>query len=544
MTGPLLKIIDLRVETVAAPNRKNTAPAVILDGVDLTLERCEVLGLIGESGAGKSTLGLAAMGFARRGLRLAGGEVWLDGTELVGAEEEVLHHLRGRKVAYVAQSAAAAFNPAHRLLSQVVEVTRIHRHIDTGEAAERARALFARMGLPSPDAFGRRYPHEVSGGQLQRAMTAMALAGQPDLLVFDEPTTALDVTTQIDVLAIIKEVIRESGSAALYITHDLGVVAQVADRIKVLQHGKEVEEQDTTDLLNAPREAYTRALLNVRQVSQDAKAGEDDAQVLTLDTIGAAYGRDQVLWDVSVTLRKGTSLAIVGESGSGKSTLARVIVGLLPPKAGRVIYQGKEISKSLDGRSKAMRKAIQLIYQLPDVAMNPRQKIGELVGRPARFFLGLTKAQTDARVRDLLEMVDLPADMANRYPNQLSGGQKQRVCIARALAAEPQMVICDEVTSALDPLVADGIIELLLRLQKKLGLSYIFITHDMAMVRAIADDVVVMQNGRVVEQGSKDAIFAPPHADYTHLLISSTPEMRSGWLEEILQNQKMAAAGN
>ncbi|MFV2054057.1 ABC transporter ATP-binding protein [Aliiroseovarius sp. YM-037] len=544
MTEPLLQMRDLRIETEVNPRDKNARPVEILKGIDLTLNRGEVLGLIGESGAGKSTIGLAALGFARRGLRLSGGEVWLDGKELRRAPEDVLRNIRGQKVAYVAQSAAAAFNPAHRLLSQVLEVTNIHHQMDTGKAAKRAVELFGRMGLPHPEEFGKRYPHEVSGGQLQRAMTAMALAGEPDLLVFDEPTTALDVTTQIDVLAIIKDVIRDFGSAALYITHDLGVVAQIADRIKVLRHGQEVEEQETAALLANPREDYTRDLLNVRRASTDANGTDRDETILALDHIDAAYGAVQVLWDVSVALRRGTCLAIVGESGSGKSTLARVIMGLLPPVKGQITYQGDALSGALVGRSTISRKAIQMVYQLPDVAMNPRQNVGEIIGRPAQVFLGLSRTAARERAKELLELVDLPPDMIDRFPNQLSGGQKQRVCIARALAAEPDTVICDEVTSALDPLVAEGITELLLRLQRKLGVSYIFITHDMAMVRAIADDVVVMQNGRVVEQGPKDTIFEPPHADYTHLLISSTPEMRTDWLETVLQERRMEAAGN
>lgn len=544
MTELLLQMRGLRIETEVNPRKKNDKPIEILKGIDLTLNRGEVLGLIGESGAGKSTIGLAAMGYARRGLRLSGGEVWLDGEELRSAPEDVLCRIRGKKVAYVAQSAAAAFNPAHRLLSQVLEVTNIHQHVDPGMAAKRAVDLFGRMGLPHPEEFGTRYPHEVSGGQLQRAMTAMALAGEPDLLIFDEPTTALDVTTQIGVLVVIKEVIRDFGSAALYITHDLGVVAQVADRIKVVRRGQEVEEQETAALLADPREDYTRDLLNVRRASTGAKGAEKDEVVLSIDHIDAAYGSVPVLWDVTVALRRGTCLTIVGESGSGKSTLARVIMGLLPPNKGSISYQGDTLSNALAGRSAASRKAIQMVYQLPDVAMNPRQSIGEIIGRPAQVFLGLSKSAALNRAKELLELVDLPPEMIDRFPNQLSGGQKQRVCIARALAAEPDTVICDEVTSALDPLVAKGITELLLRLQRKLGVSYIFIIHDMAMVRAIADDVVVMQNGRVVEQGPKEDIFAPPHADYTHLLISSTPEMKTGWLEKVMAERRMEAAGN
>lgn len=544
MSRPLLQIRGLRIETEVNPSLRRAEAVEILKGVDVTLDRGEVLGLIGESGAGKSTIGLAAMGYARRGLRLSGGEIWLDGQELRGADEDELARIRGQKAAYVAQSAAAAFNPAHKLLGQVLEVANIHRHIDPSRAAKRAVELFGRMGLPNPEEFGQRYPHEVSGGQLQRAMTAMALAGEPDLLIFDEPTTALDVTTQIDVLAIIKEVIHDFGSAALYITHDLGVVAQIADRVKVLRHGREVEEQETGALLESPREDYTRDLLNVRRKTTSEDDTHKTETILELHNIDAAYGDTKVISDVSIALRRGTCMAIVGESGSGKSTLARIVMGLLPPTKGEIRYDGGRMSNALDGRSAISRKAIQMVYQLPDVAMNPRQTIGDIIGRPAQVFLGLSRPASRRKACELLELVDLPVEMVDRYPNQLSGGQKQRVCIARALAAEPELVICDEVTSALDPLVAEGITELLLRLQRKLGVSYLFITHDMGMVRAIADDVAVMQAGRIVEQGRNKDIFEPPYADYTHLLITSTPEMRTGWLETVLGERRIEAGGN
>ena len=541
MTKPLLDIRNLRIATEPGLTGESYE---ILKGVSLTLNRGEVLGLIGESGAGKSTLGLAAMGYARRGLYLSGGEIFLDGQELRGAAELKLRQLRGRRVSYVAQSAAAAFNPAHKLLAQVLEITNIHQHLDLKEATSQAINLFSRMGLPDPEVFGDRYPHEVSGGQLQRAMTAMALVGKPDLIVFDEPTTALDVTTQIEVLAIIKEVINEFETAALYITHDIAVVAQVSDRIKVLRYGKEIEEQPTQGLLNHPKEDYTIELLGVCKTKSDNENLPDAVPILSARNITAAYGPVTILHNVTVDLRRGSNLAIVGESGSGKSTLARVITGLLPPVEGEVILGGQQLSPSLAKRSTQERKTVQLIYQQPDVAMNPQQTISDIIGRPAQVFNNMSKSEAIKRVKELLVMVDLGSDLMGRYPGQLSGGQKQRVCIARALAAEPELIICDEVTSALDPLVADGIIQLLLRLQTQLGLSYIFITHDMGMVQSIADDVVVMQNGKIVEKGAKKDIFAPPYADYTHLLITSTPKTEEGWLEQVLADRRMDSAGN
>ena len=541
MSENLLEIRGLSISTEPSSSGHSTE---ILKGVDLTVSRGEVVGLIGESGAGKSTLGLAALGYSRRGLRLSDGEIYLDGVELRCLNEDGLRAVRGRKASYVAQSAAAAFNPAHTLLNQVIEVTHIHRHLDIRQTSSEAVELFRRMGLPDPQNFGDRYPHEVSGGQLQRAMTAMALIGQPDLIVFDEPTTALDVTTQIDVLAIIKEVIRDMNTAAIYITHDIAVVAQVSDRIKVLRHGKEIEEQPTQGLLHTPENAYTTQLLRARNRSGDRSSDDKSDVILSIDDVSAGYGEQTVLHNISIELRKCCNLAIVGESGSGKSTLARVIMGLLPPKKGSIDFKGTQLSPTLARRSRLDRQIIQMIYQLPDVAMNPRQTVGEIIGRSARVFLNDSKSASIKRAGQLLEMVDLSPDLIERYPGQLSGGQKQRVCIARALAAEPELIICDEVTSALDPLVADAILDVLMKLQNQLGVSYIFITHDMGMVRAIADDVVVLRYGKINEQGRREDVFSPPYTDYTHLLISSTPEITEGWLEKAISERRIEAAGN
>jgi peptide/nickel transport system ATP-binding protein len=541
MSQPLLEIRDLQITPLTSVSGEDNR---ILKGIDLNLNRGEVLGLIGESGAGKSTLGLAAMGYVKRGLKHSSGWISFEGQELQLDDIQQLQRLRGRRISYVAQSAAASFNPAHKLLKQVVEVAQIHGHIPSGKAVSRAIELFERMGLPDPGIFGERYPHEVSGGQLQRAMTAMALVGGPDLIVFDEPTTALDVTTQIDVLAIIKEVIAEMNTAALYISHDLAVVSQIADRIKVLRHGEEIEEQATRSLMNNPQQSYTRELLAVRH-SSDAEQRETAAQpILSVKNVSAAYGKTDVLANISIELKRGTSLAIVGESGSGKSTLARVITGLLPPKHGEVIYQGHALSPALKHRSQDSLKSIQMIYQTPDVAMNPRQSVLDIISRPA-FLLGHYSAD-DAlkRARELLDLVELDQSLGNKFPGQLSGGQKQRVCIARALAVNPEVIICDEITSALDPLVAQGILKLLLDTQGEMGVSYVFITHDIGLVRAIADDVVVMRHGQVVEQGTKEAIFKPPFDDYTHLLISSTPVTEAGWLEKIIKERRIEAAGH
>ena len=519
----------------------------IIKGVDLKLHKGEVLGLIGESGAGKSTLGLAAMGFARPGCRLTSGEIWFDGVDLMKEPEAAKQKLRGARIAYVAQSAAAAFNPAHTLMEQTIEAGVRHGLVSAEEAREDAKKLFAAMDLPDPNNIGDRYPHQVSGGQLQRAMTAMAMASRPDLIIFDEPTTALDVTTQVNVLAAMRNAVEQFHTAAIYITHDLAVVAQMADRIKVLRYGVEVEEADTRTMLSDPKEDYTKSLWAVRSFKRPQKPAISTGAtpVISVQNVTAAYGKVPVLFDVGFDIHEGRTVAVVGESGSGKSTAARCITGLLPPKQGHVEYMGEALPLDYRKRDKDQLRQAQMIYQMADTALNPRKTIGELIGRPVQFYKGLTGKEKRRRVDQLLEEIELEPDQYfNRLPSELSGGQKQRIGIARALAAEPKFIICDEVTSALDQLVAEGILKLLARLQDELGLSYMFITHDLATVRSIADEVVVMKDGRVIEQGPKDDMFKPPHHPYTDLLLSSVPEMDPDWLTNLLQERGVDNIGD
>jgi peptide/nickel transport system ATP-binding protein len=540
----LLEIKNLRIEATSYPPGEAPRKVVLVDDVSVSVEQGRVLGLIGESGAGKSTIGLSAMGFARGGARLAGGQILLNGRDIRSAGPSDLRSLRGREVTYVAQSAAAAFNPAKRLMEQVIEASLHHKLMTRAEAEARAVELFRKLGLPNPETFGSRYPHQVSGGQLQRAMTAMALCPKPDLVVFDEPTTALDVTTQIDVLVAIKAAIRDTGVAALYITHDLAVVAQVADDIIVLRGGKKVEYGTTDQIINAPQQAYTQALVSVRSIDHVEKA--DTASVLSVANVTARYRGTNfdVLKNVTVDLSAGQTLAVVGESGSGKSTLARVITGLLPAAQGRITFAGRALSPDLASRSKDDLRELQMIYQMADTAMNPRQTVGTIIGRPLEFYFGLKGEAKRKRIQELLEEIEMGAGFIDRYPAELSGGQKQRVCIARALAAKPKLIICDEVTSALDPLVADGILKLLLSLQAREGVAYLFITHDLATVKAIADKIAVMYRGQIVRYGSKTDVLTPPFDDYTDLLLSSVPEMKLGWLEKVLASRKMESGGN
>ncbi|WP_152225658.1 ABC transporter ATP-binding protein [Pseudomonas sp. SCB32] len=519
----LLKIDGLHVQALDGKP--------IIRGIDLQLRRGEVLGLIGESGAGKSTLGLSAMGYERPGCRISAGSILFDGEDLAQAPESRKRQLWGSRIAYVAQSAAASFNPAHRLIDQYVETAVQHGVMPEQQARADAVEMFRRMRLPQPESFGLRYPHQVSGGQLQRAMTAMAMACRPDLIVFDEPTTALDVTTQLEVLATIRDLVRQFHTAALYITHDLAVVAQMADRIMVLRHGQTVEEAATRDMLDNPREAYTRTLWSVRSLQHETRLAESQAPLLALSNISASYGPLPVLQDVSLEIPEGATVAVVGESGSGKSTLARVLTGLLPRNRGTLAFQGEPLPPRCQSRSPATLKNIQMIYQMPDTALNPRQRIREILGRPLAFYLGLKGAQKEARLGELMEQIELPPEQfLDRFPGELSGGQKQRICIARALAAEPRLIICDEITSALDQVVAKGVLLLLKRLQQQLGLSYLFITHDLDTVRSIADHIVVMHQGRIVEQGPAPQVLAPPHHDYTARLLASVPQMDPDWL--------------
>ncbi|MEJ5022647.1 ABC transporter ATP-binding protein [Ochrobactrum vermis] len=522
-----LRIHNLRIEVPAA------SPIVLVNDISFEVGSGQVLGLIGESGAGKSTIGLSALAHTRGGARITGGEIWLNEQNILQLPGKAVRGIRGTEVCYVAQSAASAFNPAKQLGDQVIEASVHHGVFTRQNAQKRAVELFRILGLPEPEQFGKRYPHQVSGGQLQRAMTAMALCPSPSLVVFDEPTTALDVTTQIGVLAAIKDAIRQTGTAALYISHDLAVVAQIADEIMVLRHGSMVEHGTASQIIEKPVEPYTKALVSAKN-PVPKKAPLDGLPLLVVDKVSAGYGAaTNILEDISFKLRRGTTLAVVGESGSGKSTLGRVITGLLAPSAGTIQFDGTALPASFNKRPRELLRRIQLIHQMADTALNPRHSVRELIGRPLSLYFGMKKTDREQRVRELLDQIELGPQFLDRLPSELSGGQKQRVAIARALAAKPELIVCDEPTSALDPLVAEGILELLCRLQAETAISYLFITHDIEIVRAIADSVAVMHHGRIIRYGDKTSVLSPPFDDYTKLLLDSVPKLEIGWLDRL-----------
>ncbi|HLW89867.1 MAG TPA: ABC transporter ATP-binding protein [Roseiarcus sp.] len=534
----LLQLQGLKVETIRG--------AVLVDKVDVTLKRGEILGLIGESGAGKSTIGLAAMAYARAGCRITGGVVAINGTDLRASTAAQRRNFRGKSISYIAQSAAASFNPAMTLMDQFCEAPVIHGVMSRQEAEAYARRLFRILQLPDPDNFGARYPHEASGGQLQRAMAAMAMSCRPDIIVLDEPTTALDVTTQIEVLALLRDLIREFGTAGLYVTHDLAVVAQIAHRIMVLRHGKMIEVGDAKQILEHPTTPYATALVNERRAATHLPLmapKEEGGPILSMTKVDAGYVAGiPIVKNINIELKRGETLAVVGESGSGKSSTARVVTGLLPRWTGDVKLAGETLPPDLRQRSRDVMRRLQMVHQMPDVALNPRQTLAEIIGRPAAFFFKRSAAAVRNRVTELLRQVGLPEDFAGRRPGQLSGGQKQRVCIARALAAEPDLIICDEPTSALDPLVAEEVLKLLKRLQEELGLAYMFITHDLGTVRRIAHRTAVMLKGEIIAQGPTAQIFAPPYHPYTEKLIASVPEMDTTWLDHVLASRGGVAA--
>jgi len=550
MTDNLFEFKDLKI----GATKEDGTYIPIVKGVSFNIKPGEVVALIGESGSGKTTISLGALAYTKPGLEFSGGEVLLYGENVLTMSDEETRALRGAKVAYLAQSAAATFNPALTIGEQVTESAVMHGILTQEAATKRAEELYHALELPDPLRIGYRYPHQVSGGQLQRLMAAMALCGKPDLLVLDEPTTALDVTTQIEVLKAFKKVIQEENAAAVYVTHDLAVVAQVADHIVVLYSGEIMEQGPVDQIINHPTHEYTRRLMSAVRPQPTAGLGEAskmesrDQDAMEVIEMTAGYGGIvdgepliTILRDINIDVGHAEVIGVIGESGCGKSTLARVMAGLLPQARGDVKLNGNVLEPDLHDRKLADLQKVQFVYQMADTALNSKQHINTIIGRPLEFYHGITGKENRNKVREILEMVELPPEFADRYPSELSGGQKQRVNLARSLASNPDVMLCDEVTSALDSIVGSNVIKLLRGQRDKTGVSFVFISHDLSTVASFADKIVVLYAGRVVEQGPTDAVLTPPYHPYTRLLISSVPELRIGWLEDTMQKREMAA---
>ncbi|MGO8113188.1 ABC transporter ATP-binding protein [Rhizobium leguminosarum] len=543
-----IEIRDLKVEATTDSGRR----VEIIKGVSLDVAEGEIVALIGESGSGKTTIALTLMGHTRAGCRISGGSVSVGGKDMVTLSEKQRAKVRGTEVAYVPQSAAAAFNPATSIIDQVIEVTRIHHLMSPDEARARAVELFRALSLPDPETIGSRYPHQVSGGQLQRLAAAMALIGDPTLVIFDEPTTALDVTTQIEVLRAFKSVMKKGGIAGVYVSHDLAVVAQIADRIVVLKGGETQETGTTEEILNNAKHPYTRELLAAFEPKPRGAAGPAEpaaAPLLSIDDLVAGYGQRQAdglplvraVEHVSLKVEKGRNLGIIGESGCGKSTLARAIAGILPAAVGSIVFDGTELRRSARERSREQLREMQIVFQYADTALNPAKSVEDILDRPLVFYHAMDRKARNIRIDQLLDMVRLPRNLRHRRPGELSGGQKQRVNFARALAADPKLILCDEITSALDTVVAAAVIDLLKELQRELGLSYIFISHDLSVVEAICDEIVVMYGGRKVEEITSLTVKAPQHP-YSQLLFSSVPTLDPAWLDGLQQDPELVRA--
>ncbi len=513
--------------------------AAIVDDVSFELCRGEVLGLVGESGSGKTTAGLALMGYTRRGLRITGGSVHVGGRDILALDDEGLEQVRGRVVAYVPQDPASALNPAMKVGPQLREVFAAHPDcLPSGADVEQTvLEVLQAVRLPDPQRVLRSYPHQLSGGQQQRVGIAMAFAARPELIIFDEPTTGLDVTTQRHFLDTVRRLAAETGVAAVYVSHDLPVVAELAKQTAVMHKGRIVECGPTQEIFEHPKDPYTSALIkaipSVRSAAStdeqrlvgDGPAGRDVA--LRCAGLTARYGARTVLTGVDFTLPAGTCLAVVGESGSGKTTLARSLIGLHPDWTGDVELNGGRLAQRSDQRSDTERRVMQYIFQSPYNSLNPRKTVGEILDAPLRLFYDVNRTDRVRRINDTLAAVSLGPSFLNKFPHQLSGGQRQRVSLGRALVVEPSVMICDEITSALDVSVQAAILEELRALQAQRNLSMLFITHDLGVVRSIAQNVMVLEGGRVVECGTTEQVLERPSHPYTQQLLADIPELRA-----------------
>ncbi|RJE88115.1 dipeptide ABC transporter ATP-binding protein [Paracoccus onubensis] len=519
MTQPILHVRDL---SVALPKGADRPFAV--EGVTLEVNPAEILCIVGESGSGKSVLTATLMGAAPRGLRVARGQALMSDEDLLRVSERRWRDIRGKDIGMIFQEPMASLNPALTVAQQIEEVFELHSDLPRAERQRRARALVEEMHLPEPDRILRSYPHQLSGGQCQRVVIAMALAMSPRLLIADEPTTALDVTTQAQVLKLIRELRDHHGHGIIFITHDLGVVADIADRIAVMRQGQIVEIGSAEQVLKSPAHDYTKALIAAVPSLEphDRPPAPAGASALRVDALNHSYGTKQVLHDIEIDLSPGRVLSIVGESGSGKSTIARNLIRLTDPSSGRVVVAGQEMLALKGGALRKMRRKIQMVFQDPFGSLNPRRKVGPMIARAA-MLSGASRAEAIARTKDLLELVGLQRSAYDRRPAAFSGGQRQRIGIARALAMQPDVLIADESVSALDVSVQAQVLDLLADLQSRLSLAVVFITHDLRVAAQISDEIIVLSKGHVVERGPASAVLSAPQHPYTRDLLAAAP---------------------
>ena len=528
----------LDIENLVVSLGKSSAGERVIDGISLNVRQGETLCVVGESGSGKSVTSLSVMGLLPKGaLKATGGRIRLVGEDVLTASDRRLRQLRATTMAMIFQEPMTALNPVVPVGRQIDEVLRAHTDLDARARKARILDMMEQVRLPEVERIFASYPHRLSGGQRQRIMIAMALVLEPKLLIADEPTTALDVTTQKQILTLIRDLQKDHGTAVLFITHDMGVVADIADRVAVMRHGRLVETGTLDDILRQPKMDYTRNLLSAvpSLVPRAARPASTEPVVLEANELGKVYrersffGRAREVvaaQDVTLTLRKGRTLGIVGESGSGKSTVARCIVRLIDPTSGGIRLAGREISGLSRRLLQPHRKHIQIVFQDPYRSLNPRITVGETIAEgPINY--GMSHADAMAKAAGLLELVGLPVDAISRYPHQFSGGQRQRIAIARALALDPEVLVADEAVSALDVSVQAQVLKLLADIQARLGIALLFITHDLRVAAQICDDVAVMQKGRIVEQGPAGEVLTHPKEAYTKQLLEAAPGR--GW---------------
>ncbi|MBL8834907.1 MAG: ABC transporter ATP-binding protein [Alphaproteobacteria bacterium] len=528
-----MSLLAIENLTVALPKGLDRPNAI--EGVSLTLDKGEILCVVGESGSGKSITAASVMGLLPPALRISGGRIVLEGADLLALAPEQWRDLRGRRLGMIFQEPMTALNPIMRVGEQIEEVLRVHGEGDRRARAARVGELIEAVGLPDPAHIRSAYPFRLSGGQRQRVMIAMALALEPAVLIADEPTTALDVTTQMQILQLIRSIQRARGMGVLFITHDFGVVAEIADRIAVMQHGRIVETGRAADILDRPQHDYTKSLIAaVPHLVANAMATEGAAgePVFSATGVRKSYWRRgswlrrstrvDAVRDADFILHKGETLGLVGESGSGKSTLARCAVRLIDPEAGAIVYRGEDLAPLSRRALRPYRKRIQMIFQDPFASLNPRKKVGEIVAE-GPITHGEGRAAATARARDLLRLVGLDPSAMERYPHEFSGGQRQRIGIARALALEPEILVADEPVSALDVSVQAQVLDLLADIRRRLGLTMLFITHDLRVAAQICDSVAVMKDGAIVEYGRTAQVFSAPAHAYTRALIDAIP---------------------